>query len=130
MLHDKDQVRAKPTRHKGGWNPTSTGGQPYHQEQRNQEEAEAEESQTNPKRRITKTYPHTTKEKQNGVENKRSSFDVHHHTTKIQQNGVEAQASTTIHFSQIRCTINKQKLKGEESYSTDLKCWALAEGNR
>jgi hypothetical protein len=101
MLHDLYQVRAKPTRPKGGSNPTLIGGQPYEKEQRNQKEAKAEENQTNDKRKDTKSCFHTTKEKQIGVETKRRSSKVHPYTTKNKQDDVETKerAAFRIHFS-------------------------------
>jgi hypothetical protein len=37
-------------------------------------------------------------------------------------------AALRIHFSRIGCSINKQEMNGEGSYSLDLKRWVLAKG--
>jgi hypothetical protein len=72
MLHDSHQVRAKPTRPKGGSYPTSIGGQHGEKEQRNQKEAEAKGGYTNDKIKDPKSYCHTTKEGQTNVETKKA----------------------------------------------------------
>ena len=63
------------------------------------------------------------------METKRSS-EVHLHTTQLKQNGEETEegAIIRVYSSGHGCTILKQEMKGEESFSLDLKRWALAEG--
>ena len=66
---------------------------------------------------------HTTKEEQTGVETKRRSSKVYHPTTKNKHDGVEAEerAALRIHFSEIGHFISKQEINGEQSYSLDFK---------
>jgi len=57
MLHDLYQIRAKPTRPKGGPYPTSNGGQACEKEQRNQKEAKQKKVKQMIKEKTPKAIP-------------------------------------------------------------------------